>query len=491
MNRSVLCRCLLAAAVLVAVCPARAAGEPRVAEADAVVVNLTRNDLNRMVGDSFAAAGVRRLQGNKARMSRGVRDVTYRAEISDPVLSLAADGRIALNVDVLDADVRVGEIERRIIGRKTRCMGTGLRVDPDEPLHVRLDLRLAVEGGALRVVAEDVELSEPRKRLKLTKPVECRNKVLPKWMMWWIGKPLLKRRLARLDEVLLERAAEDADELSGADGLLRERWNVVSPDDGSTHDLQLYPQGLHTDDGSLQLRFAVADGSDTPASGGGAPPIAASETTSYVAISEGFFDHVMRSAIHSISMQPRSIEGSAAKMFKSRTLQTLIPGLRDRESSAGYSYSLRFTERPAVRFEPGPENDTDAVIALDLSGLEVTMWDVAGEEPIGVLDIVEADVAFVPFLNVVGGVSFRLARNQWRIVSRGIEFDDELLGSTLQEIVFGEIFETQYDPLSPDLGVGDSVLQPSAFRVTRDYLVVELSEPEPASPSDEVLHANR
>jgi hypothetical protein len=70
--------------------------------------------------------------------------------------------------------------------------------------------------------------------------------------------------------------------------------------------------------------------------------------------------------------------------------------------------------------------------------------------------------------------------NQWQVSSSGIEFDEDLVAATLQEITFGKIFATSYEPLlKRTLRLGETEFVPQSFGVTDGYLVIALGEPRP------------
>jgi hypothetical protein len=90
-------------------------------------------------------------------------------------------------------------------------------------------------------------------------------------------------------------------------------------------------------------------------------------------------------------------------------------------------------------------------------------------------------VAVVPFANVLGGISFRIVENQWHVSSDGLEFDDDLVAATLQELTFGKIFATTYAPLLlRALHLGGTEFLPQSFAVNGNYLVIGLGEPHPS-----------
>jgi hypothetical protein len=105
----------------------------------------------------------------------------------------------------------------------------------------------------------------------------------------------------------------------------------------------------------------------------------------------------------------------------------------------------------------------------------MTIWD--GDEPLGALSIDSARLAVAPYRNLLGGISFDVVENDWVLSSRGIEFDEETLAATFQELFFGEMFETSYEPVAQrSFDLGETAFQPGYFRLLGHYLVIGLTD---------------
>jgi hypothetical protein len=482
-RRKVAARLLAAVALLAVGTSALVAGET-VHHRDAVLVNLTEDDLNRMLVDAFLANGGPRFEGNRERVSRSVADLHYQADLSEPVLQLGAGGLALLSFDVLEADLTIGSIERKVIGRRARCENAGAVIDADHPLDVTVALNVGIIDGALRVDADSVTMADPRKHIRLVKPTVCRNLLLPKWFVWWLGKPSLRRRLDGLDEVLLARARKSVDDLNDEEGLLRDDWEFEN------ERLLLYPSFVDTSRGSLFVSLSGTTGADTPVDGAPRDPIGPLAERSFVGLSDPFLRSLLGLAFADVERRPRAPRGNLRKLFRSEGIFTLVPGLRDLEPEGELTLSFHFGAPPLIEFDrvpagrppaaTGPEAPGErterAIVRVLLSDLEMKLWHAGGKELLGTARIDEARIGLLPYLNVIGGVSFELLENDWALSSSGVEFNEELLGATLQELVFGEVFETRYDPLGTDLfHVGKSDFRPTYFDLIDDYLIIELA----------------
>ena len=222
----------------------RAADAPAAfVEPDAVLLNVSEYDLNRIIVDAFHRNGGPLFEGEKARVSSSVADLRYHARISDPVIRLGENGTARLSLDVLDASLRIGRLEKKIGGRQARCEEAGVDVDPESPLAVDLAFDLSVANGSLRVAPTSVEIPEVGDRIRLVEPARCKNAPFPRWFLWWLGKPYLRRSIGNLDEIVLARARTSAARLEAKSSLLTKRWEFTN--------LRLIPETLDTSGGSL------------------------------------------------------------------------------------------------------------------------------------------------------------------------------------------------------------------------------------------------
>ena len=443
-------------------------------EPAAVLLNLSERSLNRILVDSFHRNGGPRVAGDRARVSSRVGDLRYSANLSEPVLRLGEDRTARLSLDVLDATLRIGRLQRRSGGEGARCEGAGVDVAPDHPLRVDLALDFAIENGALRIIPRSVEIPEVADRLLLVGPTRCTNSLFPTWFLWWVGKPFLRRSMDNLDQVLLERARKSAARLETREELVRDGW-------GS--ELHLFPEILDTRGGSLLVGLTAS--SDRRASVAGSPPSLARREAlpagSFLGISESLVNEVARRTLSRRSRFHSRGSGNARRLFQSDAIYALIPGLRNLPAKEQIDLEVSFREPPRLKFE---SRDGEAVIRVLVSGvdLDIRRHEAGHTTSLGTLHIDSGRMAVVPFANLLGGISFRIVENRWRTSSSGLEFDDAMVAATLQEITFGKVFETSYDPLSiRDLRIGDTAFVPRSFTAVSGYLVIGLGEVETTS----------
>jgi hypothetical protein len=204
-------------------------------------------------------------------------------------------------------------------------------------------------------------------------------------------------------------------------------------------------------------------------------------------------NELARYAFARIAALPRKPGGQFAKVVKSDSLYSLVPGLREVHGKGKVYFTFKTSALPDVELhrldanghpddspvEPSSgaalEEGKRALIQVRVSGIEVDVWQAAdgGDQRLGSLKIDSGRVGLIPYANPLGGVSFEMVENDWKVSSEGIEFDEDLFEATIQELVFGEVFETRYAPLFRDgLGAGDARLMPRTFRVIGDHLVI-------------------
>lgn len=483
---------LLSAAFVPALVPSR--GTAGAARGD-VLVNVTEGDLNRILQDYFHASGGPLFDGSKRRLSKSVADLRYHADLSDPVLRLGDDGEAILSSSIREARIQIGRLEHRIGKHEAYCEDAGLTVDPAQPVDVQLALRFSIQDEDVRIVPESVSLANAREGFHLVKPARCRNTPLPTWLLWWLGKPYLERELGTLDKILLARADRSAEALR-EEPTLKRHWQVASPFDSHARiDFELAPRHLDTDAGSLFVSLARPDLAGDAGSPGFDALRERCTRSSFLGVSQSFVNDLIASAFAKVSVLPHRPKGNLRKLFESSSIYTLIPGLRNARSMDNVYFTFAVRSAPQVAFvgtgerqspvDPSLERRPEGalrerpMIRVTLSGIEMKVLETrpgAADELLGTLSIDSGTVGVVPFVNRIGGISFETLENDWVLSSSGIEFDKDLFAATLQEMTFGEIFETRYNPLAREpLSVGKTEFRPSGFDRVGDYLVVDLA----------------
>jgi hypothetical protein len=213
---------------------------------------------------------------------------------------------------------------------------------------------------------------------------------------------------------------------------------------------------------------------------------------SFLGVSESFVNETTRRAASNKSSSQRRSTGNFRKLLTSNSVYALIPGLRKIDSKANVYFEVVFPVAP--RFEFRRDDGGNALIRVVLSGVAVNIRkDEGGRKTLlGTLHVDSGRMAVVPFTNLLGGISFRMVENRWKVSSAGLEFDEDLVAATLQEITFGKIFATTYEPLlARALHLGGTEFVPSSFAVDGRYLVIGLSEPLPPERRDSAAAATR
>ena len=319
-------------------------------EPNAVLINITEEDLNRIALDAFHAKGASRIEGDRQQLSRGLSELHYRAGLSEPVLTLSRDGRLRLDLSILEAELTIGSLERKLLMRRMRCENAGVSVDPDEPVALTLAVRLAIEDHHLQIVPESVTLNNTR-GFRLHKPTRCRNNPLPEFLLWWIGKGRLRRKIEKLDDVLLAKARDGAEALNEGESLLAKYWQI-GEDRKTVH---LYPHTIDTSRGSLLIGLAGA--SPLPRAAAAPAPgwVSTISDRSFLGLSESFLNFALRAAFREIDGRPREPSGGLRKLFKSESVYTLIPGLRGMASRGALRIGLAFHATPRIEIAVADE----------------------------------------------------------------------------------------------------------------------------------------
>lgn len=452
----------------------------------AVLLNLSESDLNRILVDWFEDEGGHDLTGRQRRSSRGMTGVRYHAALGAPQLTLGDEGRAHLDIDLHHADFRVAALERRLAGARLRCEDFGVRLSPDEPLKIGVDLRFTVEDGGVWLTTEDVTADLDRRDLAFDRPARCRHAFIPGWLLWRLGRPALARKIEHLDEVILARARRAGDRAQGVHGLLRER--LVIPGRTEENAIELRPTRVATSDRALWV--ALDAGPSAPASGVETVPTslpAPSAERSYVALSQQLLDAAIAQRFPAGTARHSAPGSDLTRLFRSSALYALVPGMRDVDQRDGLALGFRFHRTPQLEFSTVDATTPRerAALALTLTDVEIEWTQIHEGERVwlGTVRVERAEITVAPFVGPLGGVSFELIDNAWSLTSSGIEFNEPLLAATLQELVFAEVFATKFDPLlRRPMTLASTPFELSGFRRSGDYLLVEFA-PAPAAPS--------
>lgn len=468
--RSTLCLLLLLS-------PIPAFGAPEAYhEENAVLINLTEAHLNRIVQDLFMEQGGERVNGTRERLNKRISGLHYDAGLSMPRLKLGEGGTARVDLEVLDAELTIDRIERHLLFRDMTCRNAAVSVDPSTPLEVSFEMRFAVEDNDVRIVPQQVHI-ENTEHIRLKRPERCNNNPLPERLLWWMAKGKLREKLEGIDKLLLERAHEGADRMVERGSRLARRWQLGKDDDPDREEVQLYPQSLQTVNGSLLIGMARSSSAAVAAVGALPAWVDEASGDSFLGFSETFVNQLLRGKIAEAESKARAPRGGIRKMFRSDAIYSLIPGLRQVESREDLRLAVVVHGTPSVDF--GETYEGRATIRIELSDVEFSLFDgrEGALEWLGSIVIDSARIGVMPYYNVLGGVSLEALENEWEISSKGIEFDEETFAATLQELLFGEIFETSYAPLASEgVDVGATRFDARYFRRMDHYLVIGLNQ---------------
>src|SRR5262245_17784004 len=469
-----------------ALAPSRTLAAEGYIEPNAVLVNIPERDLNQLLVDAFRARGGPRLEGKRSNAGRGVQDLSYQVDISDPVLKLRSGKQAYLSFDIERADLTVDRLEHKIAGRMAYCEDVGLTIDPAHPVKIGFAMGLRIGKGDLGIVPTDVSISGTE-HIHFVRPSRCGNSPLPTWLLWRIGKAQLKDRIGRLGEIVSAQLARSTARMGEDEGILRRHLEVKSIlDTDSQRDFYVSPRYLDTGQGSLFLSLAVSGTSgaiESPPAAARTPRGAFDGTRPaldrpYVAVSSSLLNQILDATFAGGEDTKHKVQGDYRRLLKSSSIY-LIPGLREVQSKEKISFSFAFHTPPRIELQSLSADAPSAVeLRLHFSGIELQVWDKRedGAALLGTLLIDSGTVGVVPMMGPLGGVSFEILENHWEVSSSGIEFNDALFSATLQELVFAEMFQTLYEPLLREgLRVGDTRFAPRGLSAVGGYLVVELA----------------
>src|SRR5262249_12530807 len=179
-------------------------------------------------------------------------------------------------------------------------------------------------------------------------PTRCSHTILPRWMLWWLGKPYLRRSLGDLDARVLERARKSAARFEAKEGLLTQRWEIPRQRKGeSGGGLRLFPETVDTSGGSLLVGLTASDVG--PTAGRVSPRVIDDEprpSGSFLGISESFVNEVAKRVLLKAQGSRRGSAGNFRKLIKSDAVYALAPGLRKVEAKESIDLEVHFSSPP-------------------------------------------------------------------------------------------------------------------------------------------------
>ena len=474
---------------------------PAFFDPNAIVVNVSEDDLNLALQDLWNEMGSR-FQGTKAEVSSTAYGLHYDGRLSMPVIDLMDGGRASIRLALEEASVRVDSVEHKLLGRRVRCEDIGADLHPDRVLDMSLDLSFVIEGQDVQILPTAVEVPDAKGAFRLIKPSRCRRNLIPTFMLWWVAKPFLQKQFRHIDEKLLLGAESGAEQLKDEDGAILRKYVDVEG-----HELLIYPRILTTDDDALWIAAAGSSDETSPDAAFPDPPesLAPSSSRSFLAVSQSTLNAIIDRVYLEWSRPSNRPRGTVKKLFRSQEMLTLVPGLRDVENRQDLHWGIRFTAAPRITLGTLKDNgggggkpfslfewsmiSDQPLITLHSAGIEIEIAR-GGDRPevLGTLSIDSGVVSAIPYANRLGGISLHVVRNEWEVSSTGMAFEERLLAATLQELIFAELFETRYEPLARHaLTVGPIRFEPSGFAVADEYLVIDLVRVGRSANS----HANR
>ncbi len=455
-----------------------ARSEERTASPTLAVVNLSERDLERVLENRWLRGGRWTIEGNSKQPKPGVQDLRYRAVVGNSSIRLAAGGRVSLRFDLEDAELQVARFERRLLGARARCEELRVSLDPEPAVVGEFEARFAIDHGALRVSPESLEVANLEAAIRIDPTLRCRHAWIPDWLLRAAGRSRVRRTFRQLDESLLTRARREASRIDEAGGVVRLDSNRLA--------LQL--QRLDTAHHALWLGLGAESANGAlDASTTDAEPVGPSAKHSFVALSPEIGRRILHDVVARADGRPRVPSAHFLNLVKSDAFVALFPSLtlgRER-----LRFALRFESLPTFEFLEPPASSGDRArpgIRIELSGLVLDLYD--GDESestrIGSVFVRRGRLTLAPFVGPRGGLSFDVVDNDWRLEGRGVAIADEVFAATLQELVFGEAFETTFEPLARTLlatGAGRIALE--SIEVRNAWLVVGIRLPDGAEPT--------
>ncbi|MFQ5669090.1 MAG: hypothetical protein ACE5HD_01065 [Acidobacteriota bacterium] len=484
---------------------------------DAILVQLTEDDLTTLIRQYDAAPGVPSFSGHRGVVKGKIHDVDYAIGLSGSRFTILPDGIIRLSTTISSTSIHARAAYKiRKDGRPSRlqCHDLQVDLDPTRPVRLQMQFQLSLGDDGLRVVSGQVELPDGAEGFQVSKPRSCQGA--------WIFNPLLRRmtrkkvrkKLRDLGAILQAVLEKEVASL-GKRSLLEEELKVRTPLGGGARHLLLRPAALDSRHRAIHLALALEsprgeekildpDPGDRGLDDGGGEGAGEENAFpaplmphSYIAVAERAFQMLFHLMVTDPGHPPLRLVagGRMADGIPAALLAGLFPGLNDLPAGAKLDLSLGLRTPPQVSIEPDAATGAAVVDvrgATDLDqlptsgeacreeGFELGLWSLAGEEPTPVGSVfLVPHLQFIPGLSAGGKLSLRLRGEGWTACASGIETDDVALEKVLQAALGPARLASQLRPLNfPFLRLGERSLQAAGFRAQGGYLTVEMETRE-------------
>ncbi|MFQ5720236.1 MAG: hypothetical protein ACE5IK_11875, partial [Acidobacteriota bacterium] len=467
-----------------------AADAPASPDIAAIVVNVTRDNLDTLLaqGEPADPTGGRTFAGHHDSIKGKFHQVDYTIGLSRSHLDFAAGNTLTFSTSITAANIHAEaayKMKKNGKPGRLKCRDLGITLDPARPVPIEMNVALSIEDGDVALTSGEVRLPKGTGGLTVEKPGSCRGAWILNPLVKHVVRKKLRKKVADLQNVIgavLERTLASIGE---APRLARE-IDLRPPLGGTPVRFVLRPVALDTSHQALWIGLALdtreaEDGTpndpQAPLAGNRPPPPDAAR--SYLALSESTFRRFFRTMLGDTSPAPLWLDADSklSGALRSSVFLHLFPAIGELSADHDIAFSLSLRTMPQISFAsdddartawidlqtttpmpPSPEDPGDPTCRAE--GFELGLWNRSTQPARAIGSIfIGPHLRLIPSLTPAGKLTLGLATNTWQVCARGVEGDSASLARLLTAAAIPLSLATHLRPLNfPLLRLGEQHL---------------------------------
>lgn len=447
---------------------------PVLLDPQALVVNLSAPDINRVLDEFDTTAGGQRLKGRFEKLSDSIQDVDYEIDLATPRIAFRRDSHAAVSSELRYMKMNLGKVS----GYGLECEDMTIEFDRSqqkEPIRLTGDIGIKLQGDRLLLNLASFHVSQPPNGFLVTEPKKCNGW---EWLTQQLVRWVVRSQVEDLENTLGQAIRDQLKKWNEDGSFLRfsGKFTLPAPLDRSM-EFVIWPARFSTAFESFYLVLSASLRVERTSFGpvqsvqavATIPP--EDSRTSFVAASELFAQRAL-GEVFSSKLPPVRFQISQSLLEKILPLLDQLFGLERLDESKPFELSFALDRAPHLRFTGTPSGA--AQLSLESTEVGFSIWN-GDMKPLESYRI-GSTLSIVPLLTEDQALALVLGQNEWEVSSSDGGGDPELVAALLQELTFGAFWDTEVHPFPLwQIPIGGSEIGPRTFRTRDGYLQLDLA----------------
>jgi len=446
-------------------------------DATALVINLAAQDVNDVLATRFFPQGERDFSGSVPKLAGGISDLNYRLRLRQPSVSFKAGRLIALDLEVSQAVLQIGQVKKKIL-REIRCHDLTLIVSPDHPLALHVVFRMQSQDRRLKVSLKELAIKN-QEFIQISGPGRCQGLGPLNLLMKPLVRHVVQVKVRGLEELVEKALGQKTEALVRKQGgTLEARFSLPKPW-ANRLSLRVFPSSVVTAPNRVRVVYGAELTSELASQGEDCRALADPVPTSnsFVSISKCWLQGALAELLSNPTQKPFRFDaqGKWVKKFLIPGLSAIIPGLAERADLERVGFLLSFLGSPQLAFEKTEKEDL--ALRFSSSGFRLRVLDLSTSEKTLADIFIRPHVQFLPVLTSTYELALVVSPSFEEIEVDGLLVDSDLVTALLEEVVIGGLSRRNLSPfsfLSLRLMPPTSP-QPHGFRDSGGFLALDLA----------------